>query len=84
MARAFEHDASNPTKDLTVSEVSPNCLSVAYTPSQHKLDASTLDDQEKNKASSAKLNLLLINSQEDTVCMYPLNYVSTKYTSNPS
>ena len=73
MARAFEITSSKPIKDLTVSEEFPNCVNVWYTPSQKKLEATTLKDEEKERASSARLKLMLINGQDDFVCISPIN-----------
>lgn len=73
MARAFEITSSNSIKDLTVSEEFPNCVNVEYTPSKQKLEASTLNDEEKERASSVRLKLMLINGQDDFVSIFPIN-----------
>lgn len=77
MARAFEITSSKPIKDLTVSEEFPNCVKVEYTPSQKILEVSTLNDKEKKRASSVKLQLILINGQDDFICISPINTLPT-------
>ena len=77
MVRAFENNSSNPIKDLTISEEFPNCITVDYTPSPQKLEASTLNDEEKERASSIKLKLMLINGQDDFIRIYPINTLPT-------
>jgi hypothetical protein len=72
MVRPLENYPDKPITDLTVSEEFPNCVTVEYTPSQEKLEYSTLNDEEKERASSVKLRLLLINGQDNCVCIYPI------------
>ena len=37
------------------------------------MEDSTLNDEEKERASSVKIRLMLINGQDNCVCIYPIN-----------
>lgn len=78
MARAFRGTLNESAqKDLELSEVFPNCVSVEYTPSQELVNSSRLSELNKKDALSKKHELLLINGQDDYISIYPINTLPT-------
>lgn len=74
MARAFRGTLNESAqKDLKLTELFPNCVSIGYSPSQELLNNSSLSELDRKEALSKKHELLLINGQDDFISIYPIN-----------
>lgn len=73
MVRAHETNFSKSIEDLIVTENFPNCVNVKYIFSKQKLENSILHVEEKNRASSLGIDLMIINGQDDSVTIFPIN-----------
>lgn len=78
MARVFRGPRNESAdKDLTLRQVSPNCISIDYTPSQELIGESNLTGKDKTSALSKSHTLMLINGKDDFITIFPLNTLPT-------
>lgn len=78
MARAFRGTLNKSAqKDLELIVLFPNCVSIEYSPSQELLNNSSLSEMDRKDALSKKHKLLLINGQDDSISIYPINTLPT-------